>query len=274
MSLESFQRALCDLVASPDLCLAVREDSGAALAAYTLTARERERLAAVVWQRGMSTNCTLYRSNRITPVYTLLPFTCRALGGQFQPLIEAFWRARVFGDGQFLSEVDRFGMFLRRRIAEGGVASPFAGELLAFELARNELAFLPRKAALERVAALPAPDPAAPCALHPLARAVAFSHDPVALLDAAAAGALPTALPERAALVVLSVVTGALTVLQIPEPARLACRLTAEGGALWPLASLAPDLARAGLLVAAAAGGTAPGICGESMLEFTNFRAP
>jgi hypothetical protein len=140
VTLASFQRALCDLIASPALCLALRADPEATLARYELSARERRRLTEVVWQRGMSTNCTLYRSNRVTPVYTMLNYTCRALGGEFASMIDQFWDAQEYRDRQFLSEVERFGAFLRQQIAAGTVSSPFAGELLEFELATNALA--------------------------------------------------------------------------------------------------------------------------------------
>jgi hypothetical protein len=45
MSLASFQGALCDLIASPGLCLAVRADPDATLARYELSGLERKRLA-------------------------------------------------------------------------------------------------------------------------------------------------------------------------------------------------------------------------------------
>jgi len=94
MSVASFQQALCDLIASPRLCLALRANPQDTLAGYQLSARERTRLMEVVWQRGMSTNCTLYRSNRVTPIYTLLNFTCRALGDQLAAVLDEFWDAR------------------------------------------------------------------------------------------------------------------------------------------------------------------------------------
>jgi hypothetical protein len=59
-----------------------------------LCVRERKRLE-VVWQRGMSTNCTLCRSNRITPIYTLLNYMCLPLGDQFGPLIDQFWIRKI-----------------------------------------------------------------------------------------------------------------------------------------------------------------------------------
>lgn len=115
----------------------------------------------------MSTNCTLYRSNRITPIYTLLNYTCLALGSQFGILIDQFWEVKDYRDGQFKSEVERFGIFLRQRIDSGVIANPFVGELLDFELARNELEFTPRKQVLRTIAHLGPPEADTPCRLHP-----------------------------------------------------------------------------------------------------------
>ena len=69
MSVASFQQALCDLIASPSLCRALRSDPDDVMANYELSDRERRRLVEAVWQRGMSTNCSLYRSNRVTPLH-------------------------------------------------------------------------------------------------------------------------------------------------------------------------------------------------------------
>jgi hypothetical protein len=243
MSLASFQRALCDLIASPALCLAVRADAEAALVGYELSARELKRLATVVWQRGMSTNCTLYRSNRITPIYTLLHYTCRALGPQLGTLIDEFWTVLNYKDGQFKSEIERFGAFLRERITSGAVASPYVEDVLAFELARNELEFGPRRSVLRAVAQLPPPERNQPCRLHPLARLVRFRHDPEAIFAALVAGAVPPPnLLEEEAFIVLSVVEGDLKVLRLGEGAscvddkKLSCPT-------WPAARVVPELA-------------------------------
>jgi hypothetical protein len=250
MSLKSFQRALCDLIASPRLCLALRTDPDAILDRYELSALERKRLITVVWQRGMSTNCTLYRSNRVTLIYTLLNYTCTALGTQFGTLIDQFWEAKDYQDGQFKSEVERFGVFLRQRIAAGVVISPFAGELLDFELARNELEFTPRKQVLRKIAHLGPPSADTPCRLHPLARLVRFRHDPAVLLSAVAGGAMPPPnLPVTETLVVVSVVDGHLRVMQLASATRFGCDDAAPAPVAWSAAKLAPALADAGLLV-------------------------
>ena len=250
MSLTSFQRALCDLIASPDLCLALRKAPEATLARYELSARERKRLTEVVWQRGMSTNCTLYRSNRITPIYTMLNYTCLSLGGQFRTLVEQFWQAKEYQDGQFKSETERFGAFLRQRIADGAVSSPFAGELLEFELAKNALEFSSRKAVLRQLSSLKPPEVDTPCRLHPLARIVCFRHDPTALLGAAALGTMPSPdLPVRKVLVLLSVVNDRFTIMQLPNGALGGFDKTAPAILEQLTARLAPALADAGLLV-------------------------
>jgi hypothetical protein len=253
MSIPSFQQALCDLIASPQLCLALRANPEATLAGYQLSARERKRLMEVVWQRGMSTNCTLYRSNRVTPIYTLLTLTCRALGDQLRALLDEFWDAKEYQDGQFHSEVERFAAFLSRRIAAGGIRSPFAAELLQFELALNALEFAPRRQILDETAKLPAPQPDTPCRLHPLARVIRFRHDPDVLLEAAASGALPSDMPEQDALVVVSVIRdSAPTIVRLSDDACDA--LFDAAGIVEPLIPRrVPALAAAGLLVAGVA---------------------
>jgi hypothetical protein len=250
VSLAAFQRALCDLIASPSLCLALRADAETTLAAYELSPRERDRLTTVVRQRGMSTNCTLYRSNRITPIYTLLPFTCRSLGDQFGALINQYWAQEIYKDGQYKSEIERFGTFLRQRMAADAVISPFARELLAFELARNALEFGPRRDVLRQLADLPALDSDKPCRLHPLARLVRFQHDPAVVLAAFARGGVPPAdLPAAEAFVVLSVADGDLKVLQLDDGTVAECDETSSAPVTWPQARLARELADAGLLL-------------------------
>jgi hypothetical protein len=250
MSVASFQQALCDLIASPRLCLALRNTPENVLEDYDLTARERTRLMDIVWQRGMSTNCTLYRSNRVTPIYTLLNFTCRSLGDQLGPLLDQFWDAKEYQDGQFYSETERFAAFLRQRIADHVVSSPFAAELLEFELALNELEFRPHKDGQRKVADLPLPESETPCQLHPLARIVHFRHDPATVLEAASSGTMPSDLPERHASIVLSVVNGAPTVTQLPHDAyRVLVDEAQSGEPLTP--RRLPALADLGLLVPA-----------------------
>ena len=56
MSLLTFQRALADFAASPDLCRAAIADPVPVLRSYELSSRERLRLASMVRDRLMATN--------------------------------------------------------------------------------------------------------------------------------------------------------------------------------------------------------------------------
>lgn len=183
MSLLSFQKALTDLIASPQLCLQLRSDPTTVLLQYDLTSRERLRLQAVVYQQGMSVSCTLYRVNRITPVYTMLPYTCFLLGAQLIPVIEEFWAIDNRSDLQFKREISIFGEFLLQKLLGGELVNPYLREIVVMELAINELKFLPRNLLME--------NNNEETGLHPLVRLVPFDHPPEALLTALANMQLP-----------------------------------------------------------------------------------
>lgn len=190
MTLLGYQQALCDLVASPSLCLRVRSDA-ATLDAYDLTDRERRRLAAVVAQPGMSTSCTLYRVNRITPLYSYLPLTCALLGDDLIAEAERYWSQGKPGDLQFGPETQRFAQFLRDRFAAGALASPYVGEVLELELTASALRW----------------------GADPPRRTVRFAHDPEPLLAALADDrAPPPELPEGDYLVELDASGGELRI--------------------------------------------------------------
>jgi len=70
MTMQAFQQAMCDLVASPDLCLMLVQSPEQVLGRYDLSDRDRRRLIAIVQQRGMLVNCSLYRANRLSPIYS------------------------------------------------------------------------------------------------------------------------------------------------------------------------------------------------------------
>jgi hypothetical protein len=130
MSLDGFQRALADAVASPSRCLELRRD-GSLLETYDLDDRERRRLLAVVGHEGMSHNCTLYRANRLTPLARSLPRTCALLGARLMPELEAFWARKPNTEVQFKLEAERFAHYLSERCNEGafGVADELAAVL-------------------------------------------------------------------------------------------------------------------------------------------------
>lgn len=187
MSVRGFQRALGDLVASPELCVCLRSGGAEVLDRYELTARERLRLETVVRQRGMSVNCTLYRVNRITPLYSMLPRTCMVLGERLADEASAFWLSGST-DMQFGPETERFAEFLEARVSSGELQSPYLLETVGFELAVNALRFAPR---LRQLADLRSREAGDSWELNPLMRIVHFAHDPAVLLEELARDRVP-----------------------------------------------------------------------------------
>lgn len=117
MSIAEFQRAFADLIASPERCVALRDGAEDVLAGYDMTPRERKRLAAMVQDEAMSVNCSLYRVNRLIPVYSVLPHSCRLLGDRLMDELDAFWAASRHATLQYRWESWRFGLWLEERIA-------------------------------------------------------------------------------------------------------------------------------------------------------------
>ena len=175
---------MCDLVASPDLCMVLRESPDEVLARYELTARDRRRLVDVVQQRGMAVNCSLYRANRLSPIYNLMPHTCFLLGNGLMDEAIEFWKDFEETRLQFNEEVQKFGDFLRKRIELGLLQDPVIPEVLEYELALNEFRFSQRLEILSRLQNRePASDPSNRIALHPLVRILLFTHEPDRLLQ-------------------------------------------------------------------------------------------
>ncbi|MEP6818339.1 MAG: hypothetical protein ABJA18_02325 [bacterium] len=183
MSLEAFQQATSDLVASPDLCRLLQRDPESVLSRYQLSTRDQHRLIDLVRQRGMSVNCTLYRFNRITPLYTLLPLTNFVLGESFIHEAELFWETFRDSDPRFTQEVDRFGEFLIERIHRQEIQNEFAVEIIRFELATNELRFSQREEILNELGNGKRSGRGVALQLHPLVRLVEFRHEPAKLLQ-------------------------------------------------------------------------------------------
>jgi len=186
MSLLGFQRALADMIASPALAIAVGAGDLGALEPYELAPRERMRLEAIATQPGMEVSCTLYRANRLTPIVMLLPYTCFILGDRIKSIAERFWIESPT-DMQFRNEIDCFAGFLRQLVVAGELDEPLLEEVLEFELATNELRFLPRR----ELSLGPGRGDGTSIRLHPLVRLVWFSHDPEALLGRLAAAEPP-----------------------------------------------------------------------------------
>src|SRR5688572_9081414 len=84
------------------------------------------------------------RLDRSSPIHSLLPYSCLALGGRLDGELSTFWKSVGFADLPFEAVIERFAHFLKRRVENGTVRIYFLPELLDFELAMRELRFLPR----------------------------------------------------------------------------------------------------------------------------------
>jgi hypothetical protein len=135
VSLTDFQRAFSDLIASPRLVLRARSEPAAALAGYDLTERERQRLAAMCASEAMEINCTLYRVNRLTPIYSVLSRTCHLLGPALASELLAFWEVEHDATLQFHRQSVRFAEWLRERRHTAALPGGPWEDALRFELA-------------------------------------------------------------------------------------------------------------------------------------------
>jgi hypothetical protein len=140
-------------------------DPAGVLEPYDLTEREKTRLAAMARDRLMATNCTLYRANRLTPIYIYFPMTCRLLGPHLRRELDLFWQAHRRADLQYVGESARFCRFLKDRLKAGALESEYLAEIVDYETASIELRFADREA-------------------DSMTRIVRFFHDPQPLLEA------------------------------------------------------------------------------------------
>ena len=181
--MEGFQKAICDLVASPELTARLTEYPEDVLAQYDLTDRDRRRLMEVVQQPGMTVNHALYRVNRLSPIYSLMPNTCFLLDDRLMDEAIEFWKEFDETRLQFNEEVENFGNFLRSRVEAGVLHDLFLPEILEYELALNEFRFMRRaEVASDWQRKCVAPSQTRRIGLHPLVRILLFEHDPRELL--------------------------------------------------------------------------------------------
>ena len=131
------------------------------------------------------------RLDRSSPIHTLLPFTCLALGGRLGIELDSFWKSVGFADLAFDAVIERFAHFLKRRVENGTLRIYFLPELLDFELAAHELRFTARGPYLDggkprepRVLV----QRGAQLELHPLMRVSRFPCDAEALFETLAHG--------------------------------------------------------------------------------------
>ena len=171
MSLADFQRAFADLIASPQRCVKARRDSNSAFAEYDLTSLELRRLDAMVRDEAMSTNCTLYRVNRLTPIYSVLPLSCRLLGQYLNAELEGFWAASRDATLQYGWEAWRFGIWIQERIDSGLLSGGPVEDAVRFELAAYDVQSAPRDVEDDATHS------------HPRKRLIQLKYDPERLLD-------------------------------------------------------------------------------------------
>lgn len=186
MSLQAFQQALSELVMSPEFRQRLQEEPEAALAAYDLDPRERRRVLSVAADQRVRASTVIHRSFRLGMLLDTMPRTCAALGNAgLKEIVHAYWRSHLPKDYYYAREAARFGAYLLEQLAGGEVVSPYAEEVLHFELASLEL----RRSASDE-AGTPAEEPT------PAERRVTFRHDPRVLLPALDRKEIPAAVPE------------------------------------------------------------------------------
>lgn len=183
MSIRGFQRALADLVSSPDLCRATLAKPTSLETRYDLTELEQRRLLYCAGHRGMKVCWGLYRANRLGPIHANFRLTCVALASHLRDELEAFWRDSLPRDLQFQSESDRFAAFLFRRVQDRELNLPIIEDVVRFELAVSSLRFQSRRQ-VSRTLSQAAAETNFVMILHPFLRLIRFSHEPERLLEA------------------------------------------------------------------------------------------
>ncbi|HSB92206.1 MAG TPA: hypothetical protein VLC28_03775 [Flavitalea sp.] len=176
MSLPTFQRAFYDLIANPAFCIEAKNNPLLLSEKYDLTAKELTRLNSIIWQKGMSTNCTLYRVNRVTPIYTLMPYTCKLLGDEILPILNEYWLDHARTKLQYKDEVTLFCNFLRYKLECGMLNIQYLDDILNFEATVNEIRYQ-QPAVIET-----SNGPGIQYKLHPQARVISFKYDPGCLI--------------------------------------------------------------------------------------------
>ena len=110
--LSDFQQAQAEITASAKWCLAIRQDPSLVEERYQLTPRERRQLLAMAHHPGMDCGCTLYRANRIGPLWDNLPRTLTALGERLEATLTAYWEDHPWPYRYGYLESDRFCRWL------------------------------------------------------------------------------------------------------------------------------------------------------------------
>jgi len=139
MSLLMFQRALVELTLTPQKARALRLGDESILAGFELTGLERDRLEAVVRQRGMSVSCSLSRGNRLEMIFQSFPMTCVLLKPILRELVDELWTDIQPTNYQLAGEETIFAALLTRKLAADNLSILYLEEIFAYELACMEL---------------------------------------------------------------------------------------------------------------------------------------
>jgi hypothetical protein len=139
MSLLMFQRALVELTLTPQKARALRLGDENVLAGFELTDLERDRLEAVVNQRGMSVSCSLSRGNRLEMIFQSFPMTCVLLKPVLRELVDELWEDIQPANYQLAGEETAFAALLSRKLAADDLSIPYLEEIFAYEQACMEL---------------------------------------------------------------------------------------------------------------------------------------
>ncbi len=192
MSLLAFQQTLAAMVASPD---ARRRAAAGDEREWPsdLDARELRRLRALARDPGLRTGTLIHRSFRLSMLASSLPRSCKALGAQaIKALTHAYWSDHPPRSLLYRREALRFAAYALPRLRAGELTSPWLPEVLEAEAAGLELL---EQADMGLLARTPDAVESTP-RLAPDCRLVPFRHEPLASMDALAAGRLPEGLVE------------------------------------------------------------------------------
>jgi hypothetical protein len=116
--LSDFQQALAEITASPRFCLAVRRNASLLRERYQLSERERRQVLAMAQHPAMECACSLYRANRLAPLFRNLPGTLEALHDRLESTLNDYWEAHPWPHRYGYLESERFCRWLEPLTAD------------------------------------------------------------------------------------------------------------------------------------------------------------
>lgn len=110
--LSDFQQALAELTASPRFCVALRRNADLLQECYQLSERERRQVLAMAHHPAMECACSLYRANRLAPLFRNLPRTLESLAERLESILDNYWEAHPWPYRYGYLESERFCQWL------------------------------------------------------------------------------------------------------------------------------------------------------------------